>query len=325
MGIDLWNFYDGNTQISYHQALFLAAQRGFITKLYYIKSPDGYDTKDCTQLNPCKTINNILTKSLPEGFVKGLSISIINLLSETSDQNDITINSRTELNNILTVQSNGYQSGGTEYTKQSIQTQQRDNSLFTISNTVRLKLLGLHFDNLNPSTTNPLISISTDSDDAPQLQINDCEFKQNPDSYSTFSLSHSIISINGGIMKIERTKIQNYKFTNDRSLIIIKSDQSSTVTISQTTFASIVQTGTGNGAAINAELSGASKLTIKDSCQFSSCSSATGSGGAIFAQLTDGTIDIDDVTFSTCNCTQPGNGGAIAIVQEDDGKIIINN
>ncbi|KAA6368184.1 MAG: hypothetical protein EZS28_036289, partial [Streblomastix strix] len=40
---------------------------------------------------------------------------------------------------------------------------------------------------------------------------------------------------------------------------------------------------------------------------------------------TDGTIDIDDVTFSTCNCTQPGNGGAIAIVQEDDGKIIINN
>ncbi|KAA6372449.1 MAG: hypothetical protein EZS28_032024, partial [Streblomastix strix] len=161
MGINESNVNNGLNDPSYHQALFLAGQLGFITKKYYINSPDGYDTNDCSLLNPCKTINNILLKSLPDGFVKGLSIVVINLLSETSDQDNIFINSETELNNIITVQSNGYQSGGTQYTKQSIQTQQNTYSLFAISNTGRLKLLGLHFDNLKPSSTYPLILIST--------------------------------------------------------------------------------------------------------------------------------------------------------------------
>ncbi|KAA6382861.1 MAG: hypothetical protein EZS28_021612, partial [Streblomastix strix] len=323
MGIDESMVNDGNTQISDHQALFLAGQRGFITKEYYIKSPDGYDTNDCQSSSPCKTINNILSKSLPTGFVKGLSIVVIKLLSDTSDQDNIFINSGTKLNNILTVQSNGYQSGGTENTKQSIQTQQRYNSLFTISNTGRLKLFGLHFDNLNPTSNNPLISIQSDSNDIPLLSIIDCEFESSIPNTNHY---HSIISINGGILKIERTTIENYIFDNGISLINIKLDQSSTVTISQTTFASIAQTGTGNGSVINAELNGASKLTIKEGSSFSSCSSS-GNGGAIYGELNEhATLTIDNGIFKDCNCTQPGNGGALCILQQtDSSKIFITD
>ncbi|KAA6375702.1 MAG: hypothetical protein EZS28_028772, partial [Streblomastix strix] len=322
MGIDESKVNDGNTQISDHQALFLAAQGGFITKEYYIKSPDGNDTNDCSLENSCKTINNILSKSLPDRFVKGLSIVVINLLSETSEQNGINISSETELNNIITVQSNGYQSGGTQYTKQSIQTQYNTYSLFAISNTGRLKLLGLHFDNLKPSSTYPLILISTStSNDTPQLLIDDCEFKS---TISGTNLDHSIILINGGVIKIERTTIENYIFDNGISLINIKSDKDSTVTISQTTFASIAQTGTGNGSVINAELKGASKLTIKEGCSFSSCSSSV-NGGAIYAELNfNAALTIDNGIFKDCNCTQPGNGGALYILQQtDSSKIFI--
>ncbi|KAA6353369.1 MAG: hypothetical protein EZS28_051104, partial [Streblomastix strix] len=159
-----------------------------------------------------------------------------------------------------------------------------------------------------------LISISADSDDAPQLQIEDCEFSQDSDSYSTYSLSHSIISISGGIMKIERTTIENYEFMNGNSLINIKPNQASTVTIYGTSFLYIAQTGTGNGAAINAELNGASKLTIKEGCSFSGCQSV-GSGGAIYAILnigTNGGIFIEGTTLTTFSqCSASQLGGAI--------------
>ncbi|KAA6332832.1 MAG: hypothetical protein EZS28_053234, partial [Streblomastix strix] len=98
---------------------------------------------------------------------------------------------------------------------------------------------------------------------------------------------------------------------NDKSIITIKSDQTSTVTISQTTFTSIKQSGTGNGAVINAQLNGESKLTIKDGSQFSGCQSV-GSGGAIYAILNsvnNGGIFIggtSKTSFSSCRSSDKG-------------------
>ncbi|KAA6387289.1 MAG: hypothetical protein EZS28_017184, partial [Streblomastix strix] len=326
MGIDESKVNDGNTQISDHQALFLAGQLGFITKEYYIRSSDSLDENDCSSSTPCKTINYILSKSLPTEFVKGLSISIINLLSKTTDQDNIFINSETELNNIITIQPEGYISRGTEYTKQSILTSTFDSTLFTISNTGRLKLFGLHFDNLNPSSTvtNPLISISTDSNDIPLLLINDCEFNRSDNA----QLYHSLIEMNGGMMFIHKTLIYNYELLSDKNLINIKQSGTSTVTISQTTFSNISQTGAGKGAVINAELYQGSILKITDSCTFYNCSTQLSdncAGGAINAVVNGSTSQLiisDLVKFEKC---QSFKGGAINVELINMGICVVNN
>ncbi|KAA6360356.1 MAG: hypothetical protein EZS28_044117, partial [Streblomastix strix] len=269
----------GTINLDLHEPLF---EQFFISNVpnpSYIDGNNGKDIKFCgVQSSKCQTIKYSTERNstpLSGNPPSDSSYSII-LTSYTALETNIQIMSTTLLNGLIMIQSDGYDSVE-NYTKQSIQTSSFSRSLLSISETGHLQLLGLHFDSLNPSSNNPLISIQSDDNQNPEVIIKD---------------------LNNGAGEVN---------------------------ISGSTFNSITQTGTGNGAAINAELSGASKLTIKEGCQFISCSSATGSGGAIFAQLTDGTIDIDDVTFSTCNCTQPGNGGAIAIVQEDDGKIIINN
>ncbi|KAA6354472.1 MAG: hypothetical protein EZS28_050001, partial [Streblomastix strix] len=48
-------------------------------------------------------------------------------------------------------------------------------------------------------------------------------------------------------------------------------------------------------------------------------------GGGINANLIDGTINIEDTTFSNCNCTQPGNGGALYLNQRSSSLISIIN
>ncbi|KAA6364884.1 MAG: hypothetical protein EZS28_039589, partial [Streblomastix strix] len=284
MGIDESKVNDGNAPQSDHQALFLAGQLGFITKEYYIKSTDSLDENDCSQLNPCKTLNNILSKSLPTGFVKGLSISIINLLSETCDQTNIIISSETELNNIITIQSNGYISRGTEYTKQSILTSLFDTTLFTISNTGHLKLFGLHFDNLNPSSTltNPLISISQSYDrQNPEVTIKDCIFEQiNPQSNS---LSHSLIITSGGTLLIENTLIQNYEFVNAQRVIDLSSSGQYQIDVINSEFKNIHQVASNlqGGAIISGSQIFGILLRIRDQCKFTDISS-TGQGGAIY-------------------------------------------
>ncbi|KAA6370915.1 MAG: hypothetical protein EZS28_033558, partial [Streblomastix strix] len=284
LGIDESKVNDGNTQISDHQTLFLAAQQEFITKEYYIRSSDSLDENDCSSSSPCKTINYILSQSLPTGFVKGLSISIINLLSETCDQTNIIISSETKLNNIITIQSDGYQSEQS-YNHQYIKTSLNIQSLFTISNTGRLKLFGLHFDNLNPSSavTNPLIQISQSYDrQNPQVTIKDCIFEQiNPQSNSLY---HSIIITSGGTLLIENTLIQNYEFINGQRFIGLESSGQYLVDIVNSEFKNIHQICASNndgGAAISGSLDFGILLRIRDQCKFTDISS-TGQGGAIY-------------------------------------------
>ncbi|KAA6387708.1 MAG: hypothetical protein EZS28_016765, partial [Streblomastix strix] len=323
MGIDESMVSDGNTQISDHQALFLAAQQEFITKEYYIRSSDSLNENDCSSSSPCKTIDNILSQSLPTGFVKGLSISIINLLSETSDQTNIIISSETELNNIITIQSDGYQSEES-YNKQSILTSLFDTTLFTISDTGRLKLLGLHFDNLNPSSTvtNPLIQISESYDrQNPQVMIKDCIFEQiNPQSNS---LSHSIIITSGGTLLIENTIIQNYEFINGQRVIDLGSSAQYLVDIVNSEFKNLHQ-DTGNqqgGAIIYGSLGYGALLRIRDQCKFTNISS-TGQGGAICCTGYYVVIEINRVSFIECKGI---SGGAIFATSEDTLSLTIDN
>ncbi|KAA6381716.1 MAG: hypothetical protein EZS28_022758, partial [Streblomastix strix] len=324
MGIDESKVNDGNTQISDHQALFLAAQQEYITKEYYIRSSDSLDENDCSQLNPCKTINYILSKSLPTGFVKGLSISIINLLSETSEQNDINISSETELNNIITIKSDGYVSRGTEYTKQSILTSLFDTTLFTISNTGRLKLFGLHFDNLNPSSTvtNPLIQISQSYDrQNPQVTIKDCIFEQiNPQSNS---LSHSIMITSGGTLLIENTLIQNYEFINGQRVIDLGSSGQYLVDIVNSEFKNMHQETSNQqgGAIISGRIDYGALLRIRDQCKFNNITS-TGQGGAICCTGYYVVIEINRVSFIQCKGI---SGGAIFAASEDTLSLTIDN
>ncbi|KAA6368101.1 MAG: hypothetical protein EZS28_036372 [Streblomastix strix] len=129
-------------------------------------------------------------------------------------------------------------------------------------------------------------------------------------------------------MNLVRTKIESYELMNEKSLINIKSDQTSTVTISQTTFTSIAQIGTGNGAAINAQLQQDSILKVTDSCTFYNCSTLQNDdnrGGAINA-VVDGSnsqfIVSDLVKFEKCQSYQ---GGAISVELLNMGTCEVNN
>ncbi|KAA6396293.1 MAG: hypothetical protein EZS28_008178 [Streblomastix strix] len=309
MGIDESNVNNGNAPYSDHKALFLAGQLGFITKEYYIQS-DNFDLNECSSSSPCKTINYILSKSLPTGFVKGLSISIINLLSETCDQTNMIISSETQHNNIITIQSDGFISKGTEYTKYSILTSLFDATLFTISNTGRLKLFGLHFDNLNPSSTNPLISIQSDNRENPEVTIKDCIFEQiNPEMNS---LSHSLIKVSGGPFIVENTIIQNYEFINGQRVIDYDSSRQYLVDIVNSEFKNINQICTSSndgGAAISGNDIVEVLLRIRDQSKFNNITSNE-NGGAIYITGYYITIEINRVSFIKCKGI---SGGAIFV------------
>ncbi|KAA6363714.1 MAG: hypothetical protein EZS28_040759, partial [Streblomastix strix] len=324
MGIDESNVNNGLNDPSYHQALFLAGQLGFVTQEFYIRSSDSIDQNECSLETPCKTINNILSKSLPTGFVKGISISLINLLSETSDQNNIFINSQTELNNIITIQSDGYISRGTEYTKQSIHTSLFDTTLFTISNTGRLKLFGLHFDNLNPfsTATNPLISISQSRNNLnPQVTIKDCIFEQiNSESNSLY---HSLIVTSGGALVIENTLIQNYQFSNGQRFIDLDSSGRYLVDIVNSKFKNIHQDTSDQqgGAVISGNFDYGNILRIRDQSKFNNITS-TGQGGAIYCTGRYPIIEINRVSFIKCKGL---SGGAIFAQSQEGSSLTIEN
>ncbi|KAA6374533.1 MAG: hypothetical protein EZS28_029940 [Streblomastix strix] len=330
MGINQSKVGDGYAQFTDHEPLF---EQFFISNVpnpSYIDAINGKDIKFCGgQSSKCKTIKYSTERNPTplSGIIPTDSSYSIILTSNTESDTDIQIMSTTLNKGHVVIQSDGYNSIE-DYTKQSILTSSKTQSLFTITGSGHLELLRLHFDNLNPTSNNPLISISADSDFPPQLQIEDCEFSQDPDSYSIYQLSHSIISISGGIMKLVRTKIENYEFMNGNSLININSDQTSTVTISQTTFTYITQTGAGKGSVINAQLDQDSVLKVTDSCIFYNCltqQNEDNRGGAINAVVSGSNsqfIVSDLVKFDKCQSFQ---GGAVSVELLNMGTCEVNN
>ncbi|KAA6374883.1 MAG: hypothetical protein EZS28_029590, partial [Streblomastix strix] len=306
---------------------------------WYISSQsDGKNNIACgISIYPCQTITYTLTLN-PSLYSENeynpqTETATFILIQDDSIETNIIINSNTNLGNKVKIQSYGYHPISS-YTKRSILTQSKSNSIFSINDMGHLELLGLKFDNLDPTSAAPLISISSnDNNLIPFLTIIDCEFNQDS-TYPATLLQHSIISINGGQLLIQRTSMQSYKLSNGMSLIMIKSDQTSIygvfrnnqIEIIGSTFENIEQSGSGNGAVINAEMKSGSSLKVNDSSSFTNCQSTSGSGGAIYAQLSGSKINIDGTTFDRCSATQPGNGGALSIYQQTATSIIkINN
>ncbi|KAA6383356.1 MAG: hypothetical protein EZS28_021116, partial [Streblomastix strix] len=215
----------GTINLDLHNHLFEQFLTSNVPNPSYIDAIIGKDIKFCGgQSSMCKTIKYSTQRNPTplSGTLPTDSIYTIILTSNTALDTNIQILSTTLLKGQVVIQSDGY-NPIENYTKQSILTSSFSSSLFTISGNGLLELLGLHFDNLNPSSNNPLISLlSDDNYQIPYLSIIDCEFNQDPDSYSSTNLSHSLISINGGIIRMERAKIKSYKLMNDKSLINIK-------------------------------------------------------------------------------------------------------
>ncbi|KAA6357984.1 MAG: hypothetical protein EZS28_046489, partial [Streblomastix strix] len=85
-----------------------------------------------------------------------------------------------------------------------------------------------------------------------------------------------------------------------------------TTTISESTFSG--SKSVNRGGAIYTVLYDDAALTI-DNTQFNFCYSSDSDGGSIFALIYEGSLSLNQVIFTDCNCTQPGSGGAIAIGQ----------
>ncbi|KAA6370154.1 MAG: hypothetical protein EZS28_034319, partial [Streblomastix strix] len=151
------------------------------------------------------------------------------------------------------------------------------NSLFTISDVGHLSLLGLHFDNLSPTSSIPLISISSNNNIG--------------------------VDIFGGA-------------------IYLYIDDGGQATVSNSSFD---QCEAYNGGGIFARIQKRGKLTIDGQCQFTECKSILRNGGGILLDINDSTVYIEDTTFDSCTCTQPGYGGALALYQELNSIISITN
>ncbi|KAA6365883.1 MAG: hypothetical protein EZS28_038590, partial [Streblomastix strix] len=79
------------------------------------------------------------------------------------------------------------------------------------------------------------------------------------------------------------------------------------------------------GGGIWSNVNNGGQISIKDQCLFTECKSISGNGGGIYSDINDGTLNIEDTTFDSCNCTQPGNGGALCLIQGSSSIISITN
>ncbi|KAA6386910.1 MAG: hypothetical protein EZS28_017563, partial [Streblomastix strix] len=313
MGICRQDDYGGYNIPLCHCFLFVECQIHlyYLDKYYVSGNVERVDKFCGYQDSPCQTIKCIteFTASEHENYNQATSSVNIILLTDTSIEDTITIHPSKYIGVKITIQSNGQPN-----TKYLISTSDKTNSLFTISEASKLELSGLCFNNLKPSDnqiTQPLIKITTAT---PELSIINCKFERS----SNAQLYHSLFEMNGGKITISSTNFNYYQFLNGKSLMSINSNQVTTVILSGTSFNTISQTGSGNGAAINAVISGASKLTIQNACSFSSCTS-TQSGGAIYTSLSSISITSGfsiegsgKTTFSSCKAsTTSGYGGAI--------------
>ncbi|KAA6373536.1 MAG: hypothetical protein EZS28_030937, partial [Streblomastix strix] len=73
-----------------------------------------------------------------------------------------------------------------------------------------------------------------------------------------------------------------------------------------------------------------SQLIFKGVAQFKQCSCISEiyipvGGGGIYSDINDGVLNMKDSIFDTCNCSQPGTGGAVSIIQGVNGKVFIKN
>ncbi|KAA6397159.1 MAG: hypothetical protein EZS28_007310, partial [Streblomastix strix] len=318
MGIDATDYENGKTDLNLHKYLFdTPAFKAFLNP-QYVNSGMSSNYLYCgTRSTPCRTIANILgmTKDSYSNYPSGTpSINIV-MLGDNTHEANLQINTNTNIGNNITIQSNGYNSGGTGYTKYKISSTSNSNSLFQITTTGRLELLGLLFDNLAAGSTNPLISASTSTTSSYCFTTISCEFAL----AGSQNLAHSIISVNGGKISIQKTSFINYKFSGTITAIVIQSASSSSIVeLEQVAFTDITQSGTGNGAAINSVLNSGSSLKTSVSSNFTRCKANGGSGGAIYSTLSGGQIELNQTQFISC---ESKSGGAVYSTISGAGKL----
>ncbi|KAA6376926.1 MAG: hypothetical protein EZS28_027547, partial [Streblomastix strix] len=291
----------------------------------YIRSA-GTNTGDCSSsTSPCKTISYILGLNPPYGFYKGSDKVIINLQSTTADQDNNQLSSSTQINNIITVQSQGYISGSNSYTKYYIFSYSQTNSLFNVTNIGQLTLLGVRFDNIKPLTTQPLIRTScTSNAQVPKVTVIDCVFE----SANASSIDATLIS--SGIYRSNILTINNSTFSNiicgrDGTVICATLNNGGLIELNEVTFTNL--TLLYNGGAVCATLNGNGKIQLNTLNTFRNlqCTSTSGRGGAFYLILSGSNskfVTLGQVDF--INCTAGTTGGAFwANIKA--GEVVLGN
>ncbi|KAA6366481.1 MAG: hypothetical protein EZS28_037992, partial [Streblomastix strix] len=367
----------GTTNLDLHNSLFEQSFTSNVPNPSYIDSINGKDIKFCgQQSSKCKTIKYAIDRNpTPLSGIPPPDINYtIIMTSNTELDTNIQINS-TSLNiGYVIIQSYGYSPETDEdtYNKQSISTSSFSNSLFTISETGDLSLLGLHFDNLKPSSTNPLISLRTnDLNKIPIFSINQIKTISatfpNEQQYGTgIGAAINANLQTGSQLLIKDSEFIQCKGSNYGGAIYLYINNGGQATVSNSSFDQCEST---NGGGIYASIMTSGKLTIDgynnfteckavdegggdgvkfedctstwgggilisvyggktnilNQCLFTECKSISGNGGGICSDLIDGTVIIENITFDSCTCTQPGNGGALYLYQGISSIISIVN
>ncbi|KAA6386594.1 MAG: hypothetical protein EZS28_017879, partial [Streblomastix strix] len=295
-----------------------------INKEWYISSTsDGKNNIACgIQDYPCSTIGYALTLD-PSLYSQSeynplTDTATLILLQDDSKEQSINIISSTILGNNIAIQSLNGGEGKTLSTENihEIDSKLLTSSLFIISGTnSKLGLYHLKFNNLEPTSTAPLIQLTGNSGQSDQglLNIEGCLFKQSENETQT-SLSHTLIMILGGIVSIKKVTISNYQFGTDKNIINIQSvssTQECQLMIIETTISSIHQSGNDGGVCIKGTISIGSKISIEQSSKFEQCISESGNGGAIQSVISGGTFEISGAIFDQCICKSGKGGGGI--------------
>ncbi|KAK2945694.1 hypothetical protein BLNAU_19363 [Blattamonas nauphoetae] len=134
---------------------------------------------------------------------------------------------------------------------------------------------------------------------------------------STTALTTDFMKVSSATLKLDTILLSSLTLT---SASVIRMEGPSTLSVTQSNFGSITQTGSGGGAFL--KTSGDSNQIVSiTSCSFHTVKSE-GDGGVILAQLgTGSTLTVVDTTFTSCSSS--GKGGALSIVLSSTGSFAL--
>ncbi|KAK2961091.1 hypothetical protein BLNAU_3859 [Blattamonas nauphoetae] len=118
---------------------------------------------------------------------------------------------------------------------------------------------------------------------------------------------HSLLSVSGGTIVLENTKLSTpQKLTLTSSALIDQTKGS--LTISKMKIENMTRE-TGDGSVIGASLTLASDTLSIESTSFASCSSSAGNGGSLAVTIASGSLSLNECRFERCRSGK--DGGAV--------------
>ncbi|KAA6367993.1 MAG: hypothetical protein EZS28_036480, partial [Streblomastix strix] len=301
LNYNTFNSFSTNTIIS--QQNYLYNYWNVIKVEYYVNSTRN-DAQQCTQSNPCKT----LEASAIISNINNNNAYFVYIYDSTSINNTAvisqTVTPRTFRN---------YPLDSTQLSSILIRSAGR----FNITGKVRFQLINFTMESTELQKKLPGIYGLSQS---AQIDLQDCEF--HTQSAGSQIGKCFIYLEKGGNHAISNLKSKD--ISSEENSIKIDFSQSGSIRISDSQFENITKIGSRvDGGAINAILESSNILNIKD-CKFTTCKAQDTFGGAICAEIKSSNAQITLTRTQFLQCYAQ-SGGGLSVINDEGGPFIIEN